>query len=176
MQGKATATTVVAMGHARRTAAAIAVLLLLLAPLAPASSAARSRCTPAQVRSALTAFVRAFNRGDYPALDALFAQEPQFEWFSSDRPGRRIGLAAKNRGTLIRYFEARHARFDRLGLLSFRFNGNSRRWANFELRGRRSAADYRSGRWFRVMAKGAAICGDVGTRFIVLTFSGPTTP
>jgi hypothetical protein len=160
------------VGTAARTGLAAAAAVLLLCP--PASDATASHCTAKRVRGALVQFVGAFNRGDYEALDGLFAQEPQFQWLFSDRPGRRVGPAARNRATLIRYFKARHARSDRLSLLSFHFTGNSPRWGNFELRARRSAGDYRGGRWFGALAKGAAVCSGRETSFIVLTFAGPS--
>lgn len=157
---------------------AIAVVLLAVSPTVGAAltgdaAASRSQCSSRQIGAALGDFVNSFNRGEFERLDGLFAEQPAFEWFSSDRPGRRVGRVARNRDTLVRYFERRHAAHDRLGLGFFRFNGNSPRWGNFEARVRRSAADYRGGQPFRTSAKGAAVCAASSVSFIVMSFGGP---
>ena len=73
----------------------------------------------------------AFDRGDYAKLDSLFATKPDFQWYSSPPPGRRLGRAAGDRDTLIPYIRRRHARHDRLCLLTFHFTGRARHWSNF---------------------------------------------
>jgi hypothetical protein len=136
-----------------------------------------SVCTAAAPRSAVSAFVAAFNAGDAYRLDGLFARRPRFQWYSSPTPGRRLRAAAANRGTLVEYFRARHARRDRLRLASFRFTGNSNGYGHFALVLRRSAADYRHGAWFGLVGKGAAICtGPLSAqraRLAVLSLGGP---
>jgi len=66
----------------------------LIFPLAndPFTSPGGVRCDVAVARTALAAFVRAYNRGDLHRLDRLFSREPRFLWYSwggtarSDRP------------------------------------------------------------------------------------------
>ena len=149
--------------------------------VAVASLAVAAATTPATVRSAeqscgatLTRttwvrFIDAYNRGGYNDLDALFAREPGFLWYSSNVPGLRNLTAASNRITLISYFRARHARHDQMRLLSFAYHGNG----NFTYRLRRSASDYRGGRWFRLIGKGAVACIGVEARLIVVSIGGP---
>jgi hypothetical protein len=160
------------MGTALRTGLVTVALFALLST--STTGAVRSNCTSQKVSGALVEFVGAFNRGDYETLDSLFATEPDFQWFSSTRPGRRLAASAKNRASLVRYFEARHAKEDRLGVAFFRLTGDTPRHGNWEARFRRSSSDYRSGRWFRTLAKGAAICEGSSVRFIVMSFGGPS--
>lgn len=131
------------------------------------------RCGAAETRAAVAAFARAFNRGDYETLDSLFAMPPTFRWFSSNPPGERIGPAAKRRPTLIRYFRGRRSVGDRLGLISFRFNGNWGGHGNFETTMRRSVPTFRGGDWFTLGAKGAIFCEGDANRFAVLTLGMP---
>jgi hypothetical protein len=135
-------------------------------------SAARpdSNCTAATTRDAVIAFVAAFNRGDYAALDAQFAQPPDFQWYSSPRPGLRLRGQSHRRDTLVAYFRWRHRVGDRLGLLDFQFNGDSGRYGNFGLKLRRAVPGFRHGERFRLEAKGALICARDSTKFIVMTF------
>jgi hypothetical protein len=135
-----------------------------------AGAAPSAGCAPKQVRAALVSFTRAYNAGDDAKLDALFADEPRFQWYSTDAPGERLNPEAKRRKTLIPYFEARHRRHDRFKLRSFQFNGNSSRWGNFQIWMRRRADGFNGGDSFRAFGKGAAICDGADVRFIVLTF------
>lgn len=135
----------------------------------PASASGISRCTPGKTRTNLRTFIAAFNRGRYGRLDQLFAKEPQFQWYSSPPPGRRLGRAAKQRGTLVRYFRWRHRKRDRMRLTAFRWNGNSPRWGNFSFEGRRRAAGFNRRRWFRMVGKGALVCTSESARFIVMS-------
>ncbi len=139
-----------------------------------ATAAKQASCSSAETRAALISFVTAFNRGDFARLDSLFASEPAFEWYSSEAPGQRLGTKAKRRTTLIGYFRMRHANGDRLGLGSFGFNGNSRRYGNFEMTIRRKAQGYMRGAWFQQLSKGAAICDGKTVQFIVMSLGRPT--
>jgi len=150
--------------------ASVAVLILLGVSAGPSDASAPSHCTSGGVRRALASFVSAYNRGDYARLDSLFAAEPDFEWYSTNGPGERLRGKARRRGTLIPYFEARHARHDRLAWRSFQFNGNAPRWGNFQFAMRRATEGFNRGDRFPVWGKGAAICDRESTRFIVLTF------
>jgi hypothetical protein len=156
-------------------AAAVAGIVALIALTGrPGDATARSACASAEIRVALASFVDAHNRGDSGRLDSLFAEEPEFEWYSTSSPGERLGQEARRRRTLIRYFRRRHAAGDRFDLRSFGFNGNSAGhgggYRNFEMRMRRRVEGYRQGEWFRSWGKGAAVCGDGDpARFIVIS-------
>ena len=58
---------------------------------------------------------------------------------------------------------------DRIALRRFRFNGNARRWGNFQFTLRRRADGYRDGDWFRVWGKGAAFCDADEVSFFVIS-------
>ncbi len=132
------------------------------------SAAARNTpaiaCTDAEVERLVTTFIQAFNRGDTEVLDHVFAKEPGFEWYSTDRPGARLREPAYDRATLSRYFAARHARRGRLRLRSFRFSGNTHEgggdsYGNFGYGLVRSADDLKPTRYH---GKGAARCYEDG--------------
>ncbi|HEY5977477.1 MAG TPA: hypothetical protein VIT85_06435 [Solirubrobacterales bacterium] len=147
----------------------MSVCLLLAAASWGTAAAPDSGCTAKETRAALVSFTRAYSRGDLDRLDSLFAEEPRFEWYSTDGPGRRIGPPSRVRDTLIPYFEHRHRKHDRMTLASFGFNGNSPRYGNFEMRLRRRADGFRGGDWFRVWGKGALVCPGDDARFIVIS-------
>jgi hypothetical protein len=142
----------------------------------PAGSSGRdlaAACRASDVRSAVNAFVRAFNRGDGETLQRLFAKEPGFKWYSSALPGKRIGAAAQRRATLSEYFRSRHRRADTLALRSFSFHGNSAGVGHFAATMRRSARDFLNGTTIRVPAKGAAACAGGRASFVVMSLGGP---
>jgi hypothetical protein len=126
-----------------------------------------SDCSAKSVHSVLLSFASAFNRDDSEELDEIFAQKPDFQWYSTDG---RIGQAAKRRDTLIPYFSRRHIKGERLGVASFRFTGNSRHYGNFEMTMRRSVPSARDGEWVRIPGKGAAVCAGGSSRLIVMSF------
>lgn len=130
-------------------------------------------CTKAETQSALVAFVRAFNTGDYVRLNRLFAGPLWFRWYSSSTPGVRFNPQAQQRGTLIGYFRDRHTQGDRFKLMSFLFHGNGNGFGNFSWKMARSAADYRNGAWFVTEAKGAVLCQGADARFIVMSIGSP---
>jgi hypothetical protein len=139
----------------------------------PFASPAGVRCDVTAVSSTLAAFVRAYNRGDIPQLEKLFARE-RFVWYSSGAPGRRLLPAAGSRDTLGAYFLERHRRGDLLRLETYRFNGYEprRELGHFELTARRRANGYRGGRWFDVGAKGAVDCAAPPVSIAVLSIGG----
>jgi len=116
-------------------------------------------CTAGEVETLVQRFVGAFNNGDIDELDELFAQEPEFEWYSTDAPGQRFTPVANDRPSLVPYFAGRHALGEQLTLRSFRFNGNSgtgrRSYGNFEYALTRSAQDLEPTPY---RGKGAALC------------------
>jgi hypothetical protein len=170
------------MAGVGRAAAVMAAGALLLAEAATGggSSAAGgvgSRCTSWAPRSAMTAFVAAYNAGDRRRLDALFAARPRFRWYSSAAPGPRLRARATRRDTLLPYFRARHRHHDRLRLVWFRFTGNSNGYGHFAFVLRRSAADFRHGASFGLVGKGAAVCTGAAleqrVRFVVISLGAP---
>jgi hypothetical protein len=162
---------------AAATAAAAASSSSVAGGTTQGDAAVSSDCAPQAARAAFASFVGAFNRGSGQELDSLFATPPLFQWYSSNVPGLRSSTAAKNRGSLIAYFRARHRKHDRLRLVSFTFTGNSHGFGNFVFRMKRSAADYRQGEWFRLIGKGAAACSGPSSeqlvQFIVVSVGGP---
>jgi len=93
--------------------------------------AAIPSCNAAETRQVVQAFINSFDRGDMKQLDQLFAGPDRFQWYSIDAPGQRIDPEARNRDSLIGYFEKRHEEHERLMLKSFSFNGNSASFSNF---------------------------------------------
>lgn len=116
-------------------------------------------CDVTALRSTLADFVHAYNRGDARRLDRLFSRQG-FRWYVATGPSRDLRKAKQNRGTLLAYFRERHRRGDRLALGSYRFNGYDRErdLGHFQLDGRRRADDFRDGRWFAMVGKGALDC------------------
>lgn len=103
---------------ARLAAAALLVVPMLSAPGA-AFSASQARpteaeCTRKKVARLVTAFVTAYNRGNAERLERIWAQEPDFEWYSVERERQRPD--PYDRATLGEYFTARHELGDRLRL------------------------------------------------------------
>jgi hypothetical protein len=131
------------------------------------------RCDVAALRATLTAFVRAYNRGNLRRLDSLFSRE-RFVWYSSPAPGERLFRAAESRETLVPYFRGRHRRGDRLTISTYRFNSYERErdLGHFELTGRRRAAGFRGGRWFTIGAKGALDCSKPPVTIAVFSLGG----
>jgi hypothetical protein len=99
-----------------------------------------------------------FSRHGVPTVvgDAVFAPEPEFEWYSTDAPGERFASSAYDRASLVPYFARRHALGERLTLRSFRFNGNSTMpYGHFEYSLTRRAEDLEPTPYD---GKGAAFC------------------
>jgi hypothetical protein len=151
----------------------IAGLLCLWIAVASASAAPPTTTEPCgrtDTRSALRSFVGAFNAGSFERLDALFAQEPNFQWFSALAPGQRLGADANRRETLLPYFRRRHAAGERFRLKTFDWNGKYAHWSNFGFVALRSKPQ-RSG-WIRSESKGAVICEGGDPRLITLSLGG----
>ena len=160
-----------------RAAAIAGCAALVAAPLvAGAAGAAPSEaktCTSAEVAALVRTYVAAFNRGDSAKLERAFAPAPNFRWYSSNAPGRRLGPAAFRRDTLLAYLALRHAQRDHLRVLDFRFNGNSVGYGQFELRLERRARDFRQNRPFRLTGKGAVACALRPKAIAVLSLGSP---
>jgi hypothetical protein len=140
----------------------------------PFTSPGGVRCDVRALRATLAAFVRAYNHGDLRRLDRLFSRE-RFVWYSSSAPGPRARDAAATRETLIPYFRQRHRRRDRLTLLTYRFNGyeQQRDIGHFALNGERRADDFRGGRLFPMVGKGALDCSKPPVTIAVMSLGGP---
>jgi hypothetical protein len=114
-------------------------------------------------------FLGAFTQGNYRRLNELFSDEPDFGWFSSNSPGLRAATDARDRSTLINYFRKRHARRDRLRLISFQWHGEG----NFTYTLWRSASDYKAGAAFHLIGKGFADCSEGRPSFVIVSLGGP---
>jgi hypothetical protein len=125
-----------------RLLVAVLALAAVIAAQAQAQTGSAKLCAPAEVRSAVTRFVAAFNAGQGARS---FAREPDFRWYSTDAPGKRFLPIASDRGSLPRYFARRHARGERLALTSMQVNSNTdaqpKPYGNFDYRLVRSADD-----------------------------------
>ncbi len=134
----------------------------------PFTSPGGVRCDVAALRTTLTAFVRAYNRGDLDRLDQLFSRE-HFVWYSSGGPAR------SDRDALIPNLRRRYHRGDRLRSVTFRFNGyeRERNVGHFELRAERRADDLRDGSWFPTVGKGALDCSKPPVTIAVMFLGGP---
>jgi hypothetical protein len=148
----------------------------VVASHAGATTVAKPQCDRETVRSALLSFLTAYNQGELSRLDSMFAPEPAFQWYSVNPPGKRLRASARRRATLIDYFRVRHEKRERLGLVSFQFNGNWGDHGNFGMVLKRSVVDFAGGEWFRLDAKGVAECGDGPVSFIVMSLGTPKPP
>jgi hypothetical protein len=107
----------------------------------------------------VVSFLRDFNRGALHRLDREVARSPDFIWYSvSGDPGQRLNEQATDRPSLIAYFKARHAHREHLTLTSFRFNGRSGGYGNFQYRLMRRADDLADGTPVLYAGKGAVSC------------------
>jgi hypothetical protein len=96
----------------------LGIIGTLALPSGGAPSAAQ-RCNRESVADLVRAFVRAYNRGDSDRLHFMWADEPDFEWYSVS-PDERERDDAYRRETLIPYFAERHRLDDRLRLKRLR--------------------------------------------------------
>ncbi len=124
------------------------------------SDAGPASCTRDQVNRLVTNFLDAFNAGNLTELDRLFANEPEFQWYSTDAPGERLQGEATKRGTLAAYFNARHNYGEHLTLRRFQFNGYDQGYGHFEYQLTRSANSLAPTRY---EGKGAALCKATGS-------------
>lgn len=113
-------------------------------------------CTAPEVRRLVTEFISAINAGNAQSLQRLVTKSGQgFEWYSTDKPGQRINAAARDRAGLGAYFMQRHAAHEVLRLTTFKFNGNSAGYGNFQYTLIRQADDLPATPY---VGKGAAVC------------------
>jgi hypothetical protein len=77
------------------------------------------RCTAAAKTHLVDAFVASFNNGKVEASDRVWAPAPRFQWYSTTRPGKRLGSSAKDRSTLAAYFRGRVRKHEKIRLTEF---------------------------------------------------------
>jgi hypothetical protein len=111
-----------------------------LSAAAAGSASTPTPCTTSDVRVVVERFIDAFNRGDLTQLDQLVSDQ-LFSWYSTGAPGQRFNAEAKNRGTLMAYFAARHQQHERLTLNSLDVGFTNDRAGGFTFRLTRSADD-----------------------------------
>jgi hypothetical protein len=122
------------------TALAAIVLLVATSTGARASSA----CTADATRVLVHSFVRDYSAGRVAVINRMWAPEPRFQWFSTGKPGARLGPPAYVRSTLARYFRSRVRAHERLRLTELRAGYDPRRRiVNFSGKLVRSADDIR---------------------------------
>lgn len=140
------------------------------APQGPAVGS--GACGKPKARQAFGSFLRAFNGGDYETLNSLFAAQPAFAWFSSNDPGTRLRKGAERRDTLVPYFRWRHSEHDRLRAAHLTVNTGARHSTGLGFELRRSAADFRHGRWLAVSGKASLTCHGRGPKFLAVSLGG----
>lgn len=131
-------------------AAAVAVSLSALGLPARPVAATPARCTAEQAKSAVRAFLAAWNTGDVARLDALVARDDVFRWFSATRA--EALFVAFSRDALLRYAARRHRAGERLTLLELTVSGD------FVYDLGRTAPDFAGGAPVRYSGKGAVDC------------------
>lgn len=99
---------------------AVAVLAAVLAAPVGNAETRASACTAGATRVLVHSFVRSYSAGRVAAINRMWAPEPRFQWFSSGKPGVRLGPPAYVRSTLARYFRLRVRMHERLRLTEFR--------------------------------------------------------
>ncbi|HXN04658.1 MAG TPA: hypothetical protein VN895_07485 [Candidatus Acidoferrum sp.] len=143
--------------------------LLLLAgcqvPGATSGSAGTpNRCTAQGAHGVVDRFIDAFNRGDIAQLDQLVSAQ-QFEAYSTDAPGQRFDAQARDKGTLMAYFTARHQQHEHLALISMDITYTDTRDVGFWFRVTRSADDGLPPT--RYNGKGGVQCATMPTSLVV---------
>jgi hypothetical protein len=156
----------------------VTVLSLLAAAASVKGSASRtmahertqhqaSGCTVAATKQLVQAFVANFNHGRVDAAVRAWAPAPRFQWYSTTRPGKRLGSASKDRSTLASYFRSRTRMHERIRLTEFGAGYDpKRKIVNFGgklIRSADDASDTPTPRDF----KGAADCRTGDPRLIV---------
>jgi hypothetical protein len=84
-------------------------------------------CTADATRTLVQSFVRNYSAGRVAVINRMWAPAPRFQWFSSGKPGARLGPPAYVRSTLARYFRSRVRVHERLRLTDLRAGYDSRR-------------------------------------------------
>ena len=135
---------------------ALAAILLLVA--SGTGARASGGCTADTARVLVHSFARDYSAGRVAVINRMWAPELRFRWFSTGKPGARLGAPAYVRSTLARYFRSRVRAHERLRLTELRAGYDpQRRIVNFSGKLVRSADDIRPRRPPHDF-KGAADC------------------
>jgi hypothetical protein len=105
---------------------ALAGAVLLLAASGTGARAGNA-CTADATRTLIHSFVRNYSAGRVAVINRMWAPEPRFRWFSSGKPGARLGPPAYVRSTLARYFRSRVRVHEHLRLTELRARYDPRR-------------------------------------------------
>ena len=97
-------------------ATALVALGASVAGAVGSSTPVGSGCTAEATQTLVRKFVRDYSAGRVKTINRLWAPEPRFQWFSTGRPGARLGSSAYNRATLAAYFRARVRVHERIRL------------------------------------------------------------
>lgn len=71
------------------------------------ASASEIGCGAETTKALVGKFVGDYNAGRVAAAERAWSPAPRFQWFSTIRPGARLGARAKNRTSLAGYFRTR---------------------------------------------------------------------
>lgn len=110
----------------QRAVLAFGIAVLVSSPMAaavtrsPSTSVISTACDANETTSLVRRFVVAFNHGQAVAAANAWAQEPAFQWFSANLPGKRLGSAAYDRTSLTSYFRSRARVHELLKITQFR--------------------------------------------------------
>src|ERR687886_910204 len=99
---------------------AVALVAVVLAAPAGAAETRASACTADATRVLVQSFARSYSSGRVAAINRMWAPEPRFQWFSTGKPGGRLGPPAYVRSSLARYFRSRVRVHERLRLTDLR--------------------------------------------------------
>jgi hypothetical protein len=122
-------------------AAALTLAVVLSGRGQGSADAARAACTARAATATAAAFVNAFNAGDSAKLRRLIASRGFRGYVVEGDPGARVGAAARDRASLIRYFSTRHDAAEQLALTRFAATRRIGRIVSFEFDVVRSATD-----------------------------------
>jgi hypothetical protein len=77
-------------------------------------AASGTGCTGDATRALVQSFARDYSAGHVATINRMWAPKPRFQWFSTGKPGERLGRPAHVRSTLARYFRSRVRMHERL--------------------------------------------------------------
>ncbi len=140
----------------RRLAVSALAIALVLVGAGSLSAATGQRlgvgndgdCDGALAESVVRTFLAALARDDVSAVDAVFAPEPSFGWYSTTAPGARRTRVAADRSSLALYFGKRVVQHERMRITKRHGGADASRGTAY-LNGQllRSARDLRRARF-----------------------------
>jgi hypothetical protein len=75
---------------------------------------AKTGCNTDATKVLVHSFVRNYGAGRVAVVNRMFAPKPRFQWYSTGKPGERIGRPSYVRSNLARYFRSRVRVHERL--------------------------------------------------------------